>query len=194
MTNVFGFSIGSIAWGLLIGIFCIALFFALIKGWWKDARFGCSSYIIGFVLGIILIYQSILACGSIAIIKAAGRCEPVLAEIVAKYTDNAQMVMTKEQSDNVLKDFLAENTIMAPFIDSNDLDECTASELPHAIVAKVKSNMRWFIFRRVLWSLVLTIVAAACVIKTMSRQFATNERSRQRVARTERTRISRRRR
>ena len=61
MIEIFRYSIGSIAWGLVIGIVCIALFFVLIKGWWKDARFVFASYVIGLVLGIILIYQSILS-------------------------------------------------------------------------------------------------------------------------------------
>lgn len=39
MIEIFRYSIGSIAWGLVIGIVCIALFFVLIKGWWKNARF-----------------------------------------------------------------------------------------------------------------------------------------------------------
>lgn len=197
MANIFSFPIASIACGLLIGIFCIALFFVLIKGWWKDASFGCLSYLIGFVLGIILIYQSVLACGSIAIINTADCCEPVLTEIVNKYTNDADMEVTSEQSDEVLKEFSAGNAIMASFIDDSHFVNYTASELPHAIIAKLKSNMRWFIFRRILWSLGLTIVAAVAVIKTMSRQFAQHERTgrtRQRIARTDRTRIVRRRR
>lgn len=80
MIEIFRYSIGSIAWGLVIGIVCIALFFVLIKGWWKDARFVFASYVIGLVLGIILIYQSILVCGSVAIIKVANYSEPTLVE------------------------------------------------------------------------------------------------------------------
>ena len=58
MIEIFRYSIGSIAWGLVIGIVCIALLFVLIIGWWKNARFVFSSYVIGLVLGKILIYQS----------------------------------------------------------------------------------------------------------------------------------------
>lgn len=193
MANIFSFPTGSIAGGLLIGIFCIVLFFVLIKGWWKDANLGCLSYMIGFVLGIILIYQSILICGSIAIINAADYCEPALTEIVSKCTNNVDMMVTSEQSDEVLKEFTAKNAIMASLLGDTYFENCKASELPHTIIAKLKSNMRWFIFRRILWSVVLTVVAAMAVIKTMSRQFVQHDRTRQRIARTDRIRISRRR-
>ena len=197
MIEIFRYSIGSIAWGLVIGIVCIALFFVLIKGWWKNARFVFASYVIGLVLGIILIYQSILVCGSVAIIKVANYSEPTLVELVNQYSDNTERVMSPEESDKIIKDFALKNPLVAHYIDGGEFEGYTAKELPHAIVSKLKSYMGWFIFRRILWSLGLTILSAVLVIKTMSRQFVTHDRidrSRQRATRTERTRINRRRR
>ena len=56
MFEIFSYSVGAIAWGFFIGLFFITLFFVMIKGWWKNASFGFSSYIIGAILGVILIY------------------------------------------------------------------------------------------------------------------------------------------
>ena len=58
MFEIFSYSVGAIAWGFFIGLFFITLFFVMIKGWWKNASFGFSSYIIGAILGVILIQVS----------------------------------------------------------------------------------------------------------------------------------------
>lgn len=168
-------------------------FFVLIKGWWKDARFGRVSYAIGVVLGAILIYQSILTSWAIVIIKVADSSEPALSEIVNQYSDNAENVMTKEESDRIIKDFALKNPFVAHYIDSGEFEGYTAKQLPYAIVLELKSHMEWFIVRRILWSLSLAILSAVLVIKTMSRQFVSRdrvERNRQRVSRRERARVS----
>ena len=97
MMEILRYSVGSVAWGFIIGLICITLFFVMIKGWWKNAQFGCSSYLIGLVLGIILIYQCILICGSVAIIKVSNYSEPTLTELVKQYSDNAEKVLTPEE-------------------------------------------------------------------------------------------------
>lgn len=199
MMEILRYSAGSVAWGFVIGLICITLFFVMIKGWWKDARFGCSSYLIGMVLGIILIYQCILICGSVAIIKVSNYSEPALTEIVNQYSDNAEKVLTPEESDKIIKDFALRNPLVAHYIDGGEFEGYTARELPHAIIAELKSYMGWFIFRRVLWSLGLTILSAILVIKTISRQYQScsherRDRSRQAVSRSDRSRISTRRR
>lgn len=197
MIEILRYSAGSAAWGFFIGLLCITLFFVMIKGWWKDARFGCSSYLIGIVLGFILIFQCILICGSVAIIKVANSNEPVLTEIVSQYSDNAEKVLTPEESDKIIKDFALKNPLVAHYIEGSDFEGCTAKELPHAIIAELKSYMGWYIFRRILWSLGLTILSAVLVIKTMSRQFVSHDRvgrTRERAPRSDRARVSRRRR
>lgn len=199
MVEILRYSAGSVAWGFFIGLLCITLFFAMIKGWWKDARFGCSSYLIGLVLGILLIYQCILICGSVAIIKVSSHSEPVLTEIVNQYSDQSEKVLTPEESDQIIKDFALKNPLVAHYINGGEFEGYTARDLPHAIIAELKSYMGWFIFRRVLWSLGFTILSAILVIKTISRQYSSRSherinRSRESVSRSDRTRISTRRR
>ena len=199
MMEILRYSAGSVAWGFIIGLLCLTLFFVMIKGWWKDARFGCSSYLIGFVLGILLIYRCILICGSVAIIKVSNHSEPVLTEIVNQYSDNAEKVLTPEESDKIIKDFALRNPLVAHYIDGGEFEGYTARELPHAIIDELKNYMGWFIFRRVLWSLGLTILSAFLVIKTISRKYESRshertDRSRQSVSRSDRSRISTRRR
>lgn len=194
MFELLSFSAEAIAWGFLIGLFFITMFFVMIKGWWKNASFGLSSYIIGFILGVVLIYQSILTCGAIVLIKGANYCEPIMTELVNQYTDNAEKIMSPETSEQIFKNLVQYHPYVAHYLDGYDLEECSAREFPHVVVSEIKSNMRWFIFRRVLWSMGLTILSAVLVIKLMPTPRKSSERSRRYVSRTDRTRVSRRRR
>ena len=55
--NIICYSIGSLLWGVVIGAICMALFFLLIKGWWKDAVMSLSTYIVGGILGVLLMFS-----------------------------------------------------------------------------------------------------------------------------------------
>lgn len=191
MFEIFSYSVGAIAWGFFIGLFFITLFFVIIKGWWKNASFGFSSYIIGAILGVILIYQSVLTCGAIAIFKGASYCEPVLTELVNKYSENAEKIISPEMSEKVFKTLALYNPYVVRYIDSGNFNDCPARELPHAVVSEIKSNMGWFIFRRILWSLGLTILSAFIVIKTMPMPYKSSGRSRDYLSRGNRPRAPR---
>ena len=185
----------SLLWGFLMGLFCLGLFFIIIKGWWKDARFTFKSYLTGCVLGLILVYQCILLCGAVIVINMADDSEPVLTSYVNQYSTHTEQILSKEESDKLLSDFIRSNPLVAHHIDSSKLQDCPARELPSVIISQVKSSMRWFIFRRVLWCLGFTLIAAILVIKSISRQQdgrrERNTRDRERIKRNTRTRINR---
>lgn len=121
-------------------------------------------------------------------------CEPVLTELATQYSDDAEKIMTPEESDRVFNNFVSVNPFIAHYINRSEFEGKTPRELPHAIVCEIKSNMGWFIFRRILWSLGLTVLSSVLVIKSMSRKYSSEERSRTRFSRTTRARVSRRRR
>ena len=167
----------------------------MIKGWWKDARFTFRSYLTSVALGIVLIYQCTLLCGAIIIINMADDCEPVITSCVTQYTSQTEQVLSKEETDKLISDFAKNNPLVANHIDTSELQNCTAKEIPSVIISQVKGDMGWFIFRRVLWSLGFTIIAAIFVIKSISRQQDRKRerisKDRERVKRNHRVRINR---
>ena len=195
MTELIKYASTSLLWGFLIGAFCLCLFIIMIKGWWKDARFTFRSYLTSVALGIVLIYQCTLLCGAIIIINMADDCEPVITSCVTQYTSQTEQVLSKEETDKLISDFAKNNPLVANHIDSSELQDCTAKEIPSAIISQVKGDMGWFIFRRVLWSLGFTIIAAIFVIKSISRQQDRRRerisKDRERVKRNHRVRINR---
>ena len=195
MTELIKYASTSLLWGFLIGAFCLCLFIIMIKGWWKDARFTFRSYLTSVALGIILIYQCTLLCGAIIIINMADDCEPVITSCVTQYTSQTEQVLSKEETDKLISDFAKNNPLVANHIDTSELQDCTAKEIPSVIISQVKGNMEWFIFRRVLWSLGFTMIAAILVIKSISRQQNRRRedisRDRKHVKRNEHPRINR---
>ena len=187
MTELIKYASTSLLWGFLIGAFCLCLFIIMIKGWWKDARFTFRSYLTSVALGIILIYQCTLLCGAIIIINMADDCEPVITSCVTQYTSQTEQVLSKEETDKLISDFAKNNPLVANHIDTSELQDCTAKEIPSVIISQVKGDIGWFIFRRVLWSLGSTIIAAIFVIKSISRQ---QERRRERISK-DRERVKR---
>lgn len=195
MVEFIKYASASLLWGILIGLLCLAIFFIIVKGWWKDAHFTFKSYMTGAALGIILIYQCTLLSGAVMIINMADDCEPVISSYVNQYANQSEQVLSKEETDKLISDFTKNNPLVANHIDTSELQDCTAKEIPSVIISQVKGYMGWFIFRRVLWSLGFTMIAAILVIKSISRQQNRRRedisRDRKHVKRNERPRINR---
>ncbi len=192
--DILRYSFSSAIWGVLIAIICMALFVFLIKGWYKDATFSPISYIIGAILFMFLSIQCVLIVGSLKIISTTDYYETEISRIVDNKYDATDEV-TKGQADDIIQVIIDRFPILHYYISGGQFSGFTAKELPHAMVDELRSFMRWYIFRRILWCLGFVIIGAVCVIKSLSRNYNPLRRSerqqRQRVQ-TERRRVSRR--
>ena len=192
--DILRYSFSSVIWGVLIAVACMALFVFLIKGWYKDATFSPVSYLVGGILFLFLSFQCILIVGSIKIIDTTDYYETEITNIVNSVYDATDKVSVKK-SDEIIKEIIEEFPILQYYISGGEFSGFTAMELPHAMADELRSYMRWYIFRRLLWCLGFVIVGAICVIKSLSRNYSPLRRSergqRQRVQ-TERRRVSRR--
>lgn len=192
--DILRYSISSVIWGILIAIACMALFVFLIKGWYKDATFSPISYVIGAILFVFLSIQCILIVGSIKIINTTDYYEIEITRIVDNAYD-ANDEVTIGQSDEIIKEIIGEFPILHYYIGGGEFSGFTAKELPHAMADELRSFMRWYIFRRILWCLGFVVVGAFLVIRSLSRNYnlkrQTRRVERERVQ-TDRRRVSRR--
>ena len=186
--NILRYSFGSIIWGVLIAICCIALFVFLIKGWYKDATFSPVSYIIGAILFIFLSFQCVLIVGSLKIISMTDDYEQRITSIVESVYSPSDMVSMPQASD-VIDTIIEEFPILEYYIGGGEFSGFTAEQLPHAMADELRSFMRWYIFRRILWCLGFVIVGAICVIKSLSKNYQGIRRQR---VQHDRRRVSRR--
>lgn len=192
--DILRYSISSVIWGILIAIACMALFVFLIKGWYKDATFSPISYVIGAILFVFLSIQCILIVGSIKIINTTDYYEIEITRIVDNAYD-ANDEVTIGQSDEIIKEIIGEFPILHYYIGGGEFSGFTAKELPHAMADELRSFMRWYIFRRIIWCLGFVVVGAFLVIRSLSRNYnlkrQTRRVERERVQ-TDRRRVSRR--
>lgn len=188
LLDILNYSFGSIVWGVLIAVVCMTLFVFLIKGWFKDATFSPVSYIIGAVLFLFLSFQCVLVVGSLKIISMTDEYEQRITTIVESVYSPSDEVSMSQASD-VIDTIIDEFPILEYYIGGGEFSGFTASQLPHAIADELRSFMRWYIFRRILWCLGFVIVGAICVIKSLSKNYQTVRRQRVQL---DRKRVSRR--
>jgi hypothetical protein len=178
-------------WGILIALACMALFVFLIKGWYKDATFSPVSYVVGALLFLLLSFQCVLIVGSLKIIDMSDEYEKRISAIVDNVYSPSDEVSLAQASD-VIDTIIDEFPILQYYIGGGEFSGYTAKELPHAIAQELRSFMRWYIFRRILWCLGFVIVGAVCVIKSMSRNYVRQRAQRPQRIQHDRKRVSRR--
>lgn len=168
--DILRYSFSSVFWGILIAIVCIALFVFLIKGWYKDATFSPISYVVGALLFLLLSFQCVLIVGSLKIIDMSDEYEIRISTIVENvYSPSDEVSMT--QASDVIDTIIEEFPILKYYISGGEFTGFTAKELPHAMAQELRSFMRWYIFRRILWCMGFVLVGAFCVIKSLSRNY-----------------------
>ena len=186
--DILRYSFSSMIWGILIAVACMALFVFLIKGWYKDATFSPISYAVGATLFLFLSFQCILIVGSLKIISMTDEYEQCITSIVESAYSPSDMVSMPQASD-VIDTIIHEFPILEYYIGGGEFSGFTAEQLPHAIADELRSFMRWYIFRRILWCLGFVIVGAICVIKSLSKNYQGIRRQR---VQHDRRRVSRR--
>ena len=185
--EILRYSFSSVIWGVLIAIFCMALFVFLIKGWYKDATFSPVSYLVGAVLFLFLSFQCVLIVGSLKIISMTDDYEQQITALVQSYSPEDEV--SQAQASEVIDAIIDEFPILEYYIGGGEFSGYTASQLPAAIAQELRSFMRWYIFRRILWCLGFVAVGAYLVIRSLSKNY-TNQR-RERIQH-DRKRVSRR--
>ena len=166
--DILRYSFSSMIWGILIAVACMALFVFLIKGWYKDATFSPISYAVGATLFLFLSFQCILVVGSLKIISMTDEYEQRITSMVESAYSPSDMVSMPQASD-VIDTIIDEFPILEYYIGGGEFSGFTAEQLPHAMADELRSFMRWYIFRRILWCLGFVIVGAICVIRSMSK-------------------------
>ena len=189
--DILRYSLSSMVWGILIAIACMGLFVFLIKGWYKDATFSPISYAVGAMLFLLLSFQCVLIVGSLKIISMTDEYEERISTIVESAYSPSDEVSLSQASD-VIDTIIEEFPILQYYVGGGEFSGFTARELPHAIAQELRSFMRWYIFRRILWCLGFVIVGAVCVIRSMSRNHATRRLQRPQSIQHDRKRVSRR--
>lgn len=188
--EILRYSFSSVIWGVLIAVSCMALFVFLIKGWYKDATFSPVSYLVGAVLFLFLSFQCVLIVGSLKIISMTDEYEQQITALVQSYSPGDEVSQT--QASEVIDAIIDKFPILEYYIGGGEFSGYTASQLPAAIAQELRSFMRWYIFRRILWCLGFVAVGAFLVIRSLSKNYTNLRRERIQYDRKRVSRIPRR--
>lgn len=180
--EILQFSIGSLFWGIFIAAVCMLLFYFAIKGWWKNAAFTVVTYIVGALLFVLLSVQCIMICGAIKIISFTDVVEYRTKEILdSRHMFNVEV--SRSESEDIVQELLEEYPIFRNYFDYGYFEGYTVETLPTAVGEEIRSYLRAFIARRLLWCLGFVVVSAVIAIKTISLNNGSGGRTRERSGR-----------
>lgn len=165
--NIIQFSFSSLLWGILIALLCMALFVFIIKGWWKNALFTIWSYLIGFVLFLLLIFQCTMIVGSLKIVDTCDEYEAYFRQVVDSAYEGWQEVNQRD-ADIVIKKSIAKFPLLEYYISGGEFTGHSAKNLPTVMADELRSFMWSYIIRRLLWCLGFVLVAGILGIKTLN--------------------------
>ena len=164
------FSFSSIFWGILITVVCMALFFFLIRGWYRNAVFTPISYVIGIILFLLLAFQCTMIVGAIKIIRISPYYEAQIQQMVNSHFPSDREV-SKQESEQVIDWLVTEYPILQHYFDTGEFTGYTAQQLPTVMGAEIRSFLRFYILRRLLWCLGFVIVGAVLVIRSIANEY-----------------------
>lgn len=173
--NIIQYSISSLLGGVLTAIVCLALFVFIIKGWWKDAMFSIWSYIIGVVLFLLLSFQCTMIVGSLKIIDTMDEYKAYFTEIVDNAYEGWEQVPA-DVAEAVIDKAIEECPLLEHYIGGGEFTGFSAKELPTAMTEELRSFMKAYIVRRLLWCLGFVLVAVALGIMTLDKPYAQSAR------------------
>ena len=173
--NIIQYSISSLLGGVLTAIVCLALFVFIIKGWWKDAMFSIWSYIIGVVLFLLLSFQCTMIVGSLKIIDTVDEYKAYFTEIVDNAYEGWEQVPA-DVAEAVIDKAIEECPLLEHYIGGGEFTGFSAKELPTAMTEELRSFMKAYIVRRLLWCLGFVLVAGALGIMTLDKPYAQSAR------------------
>lgn len=156
----------------------MALFFLLIKGWWKDAVMSLSTYIVGGILGILLMFQCTLICGSLAIMRKANQFEALATEAIEQMVTSGKAtlneIVDQAETQEVMNEIVRNHPILGNYCNGADFSGHSLVELPKAMTAELNNYLTKYIIRRLLWALAFVVVAAVIANYTISKGNGTN--------------------
>ena len=148
----------SIWYGILVAVIVVAaLFFIIAAMQGGNKRFSPLTYILGVALTAFLSFQFTFMIGAIMF---KSDCNDITS-IINDFIPNSSLTNGIGEIRSNLKQLAKEEPFIKNFIDVDAIDDSLPDgAIGDAILSKVHSYLNWYIFRRIMWSLVAMIIAS----------------------------------
>lgn len=166
------YSIGSLFYGGLITVVFLALFIFTIKGWYKDAVFRPISFIVLGVLTLIILWNSTIVCGALAMKSDILSIQTMVESTITDLDINDDYIVTASQSNEIFQEVVNQHPILGYYANYCDFSGWSIAELPSTMCNTLRKYLNGIIMKSLLWSAAFVAVASIIVIKTMKRASA----------------------
>ena len=170
LTDILKLSASSVIWGVLIALVMMMLFVLIVRGWWKDAVFTPATYILGGLLALLLMFQCTMIVGALKVINMTDEYETVMQNVVDTSYSMLDRVATPEETDAVVGQLIGQVPLLQHYISGAWSEGTTLRELPRVLGDELRSVMRSYVVRRLLWCLGFVIVLGVLSYKTIRRR------------------------
>ena len=157
---------GSLIWGILMAVLCFALFFFIIKNWYKNTPMSCVSYIVCALLFVVLAFHCVFIVGEIKIISSADEYKVYLQEIFNMLNIDGNVWITESESKPVLDSLFGQYPLLQHYLCDYSY-EGTVAQMPNSMIDYFVSLVKEELLYDILWCLGAVIVASILVILSM---------------------------
>lgn len=170
ISAILKYSIGSLLYGGLITVSFLSLFIFLIKGWYKDAVFRPISFIVLGVLSLIVLWNSTIICGALAMKSDISSIQTLIENAIESSGLEGDTTVDLLLSNEIFQQVTDRHPILSYYADNCDFTGWTVAQLPSVMCDTLKEYLNGIIIRSLLWAFGFVIAGAILVIKTMDRR------------------------
>lgn len=157
---------GSLVWGILVAVLCVALFFFIIKNWYKNTPMSCVSYIVCAVLFMILAYHCVFIVGEMKIINSADEYKVFIQEIFNMLNIDGDAWIKESEAKSVLDHLFGQYPLLQHYL-CDYAYEGYVSDMPASMIDLFVGLVKEELLYDVLWCVGSVVVAAILVIISM---------------------------
>lgn len=172
----------SIFVGILIAVCFVGILLFLIRGFYPKYVFSAGSIVVSVILGLLLSFQLVPVCASIALKNKVDDFEMWLNENVIHPEDYpVPEEISLEESHEIMEEAIENYPLLGTLIGSGEFVGFDTSNVTEAIGNALNEFLDSFILKMLLVALVETLVCAFIIIKVQDRKISARMRGRMAV-------------
>lgn len=159
-------SVADIFGGICLAVVIAVILLVVVTNLFNHNRqLTIASYLVTAVVALLLSYQMPLMLGAFTTKGTVQDVESIIDYAVTTSRANGYDVDGSFQT--IKKDLQTQMPFVSMFVDFQAIEGDTVDEVTASISDNLYSSINWYIFRRVLWSLVIIILGGVALVFTM---------------------------
>lgn len=159
-------SAGCLFWGIIVAAVCVALFFFIIRSWYKNVSLPGITYVVFIVMFLMLAYHCVFIVGEAKIISSADEYKGYIAEVFEMCNISADEWISKEEAGIVLDGLFDQYPILQEYL-RDYVYEGYVVDMPNTMIDYFVKLVTEMLVEDLLWCVGICVVGAVIVILFM---------------------------